>query len=118
MATQLHDSAQALGVKRCVVQSELLVHQARAAAGSPSYAADPDVRDRVNHLLGLLPRVAAPESWWVAATMASVFDEPRWWTVAGERVEALAVGAGPRGAAFVAQAGARLDSMRTRRSNG
>ena len=118
LATQLHDSALALGVVRYAVQSELLLHQAGAVAGTPGYAADPDVCDRVDQLLGLLPRVAAPESWWVAATMASAFDEPRWWTVAGERVEALAVGAGPRGAAFVAQAGARLDSMRTRRSNG
>lgn len=101
-AASLAEDAGEAGTDRYARQALLVAALARHRRGD-----DVD-RAEVHGLLLGLGAVAGLESWWITAEVAHAFDEPRWSTLADERVAALLARAGDHRRTLEAAAAGRL----------
>jgi hypothetical protein len=86
------DELRTAAIDRRAPRYEVMAGLLDAEAGFRS--GDPTDLDWVHALLARLPAVAGLEAWWLTADMAEAAGEPRWSTLAEERVTALAARAG------------------------
>lgn len=112
LAREVVLSASRLKLPRHVTVGRLVAAAARAEGAHPV-----DL-EAVAVLLGDLDRLAAPEAWWITATLACACHVASWWPEAENRVARLASGAGQYAESFTRQAGTVLERMRTERRSG
>jgi tetratricopeptide (TPR) repeat protein len=102
-ALTLAEDGGALGATRHALQARLLHAVAAHRLGHP-----PDL-ERIESLLGALPRLAGLESWWLTAEVAAEFGVAEWRALAATRVSDLLDVAGPYEESLRRVAAQRLD---------